>query len=129
MIIGTLVSVGGAYAGNLLLLSVYLIIRFEQGADKTQALDALLAQSVFSGLGISSLIVRLVFSVLAGYVCARVAKHAEYRTGAIVAAVSAAFALSNLVWRYGANVKAVLCLATIMCVFVGVRLGVVRNRE
>jgi len=66
-------------------------------------------------------------SMLGGYLCARIAKHAEYRLGAILLAISLVSG-----WMLTTNeAMALILMSTIVTVamtFAGVWLGVRRNR-
>lgn len=80
-----------------------------------------------SPVGILVNIVGCLFSVLGGFVCARVAKHSEYKLGGILSAVSVA--LGVLVSGGAEPMIALYSLLTIASVMIGIHIGARRNRS
>ena len=80
-----------------------------------------------SPVGILVNIVGCLFSVLGGYVCARIAKHSEYKLGGILSAVSVA--LGILLAGGNEPMIALYSLLTIASVMIGIHMGARRNRS
>jgi hypothetical protein len=81
-----------------------------------------------SPLGIVMTSVGCLFSVLGGYVCARVARHSEYRLGGIMCAVSVLLVVLTSDEEARPIVTAALTLATVVAIMGGVHLGVRKTR-
>ena len=69
------------------------------------------------------------FSVLGGYVCARIAGQSEYTLGAILAAINVVLGLALGGDDADVGMQIVLNVATVACVILGARLGKARNRR
>src|SRR6185369_11699173 len=82
-----------------------------------------------SALGVGLSIVGCLFSVLGGFVCARIAKHFEYRLGAIMSAVSLALGALLVDASTHPAIAAISLLATVAATMAGIHIGVLRNRR
>jgi hypothetical protein len=82
-----------------------------------------------SWLFYAATVVGLGFSVLGGYVCARVARRSELKLGAILAAVSAVLGIVLSADHYQLGTLLSLTLAGIGAVLLGARLGYAKNRR
>src|SRR3954453_17348364 len=93
--VGLVVDIGGSLIGTVLLALVYAAALGAAGVkheDIAATLQASNGDSLFFYAGI---LVGLGFSVLGGYVCARIARRAELKLGAILAALSAISGLGS----------------------------------
>jgi hypothetical protein len=82
-----------------------------------------------SWLFYAATLVGLGFSVLGGYVCARVARRSELKLGGMLAAVSAVLGILLSAEHYELGTLLSLTLAGIGAVLVGARLGYAKNRR
>lgn len=124
---GLAVDLGGSILFGVAFIAIYSLIVANSGADDEQIAAALasLADDPWVDLGGSA--AGLLFSALGGYTCARVARHAEYRFGAILAAVSiaAGFALGAGEDTLARNIA--MTAAALAATLGGVWLGAARN--
>ena len=127
LVLGVVVDFAGTMVAStvfFLLIGAYLassgtpadqVVSYEFGLD--------------SPIGIVLNIVGALFSVLGGYVCARVAKHAEYRLGAILAGVNVVLGLL-LGGEAAANAYGLISsVITIAAVMIGTHIGAQQNRR
>lgn len=126
--LGLLVDIGGTTLATLLLAFVYGVVLAASGAGSEEiaaAVDGGLADSwlfyATSGVG-------LAFSVLGGYVCARIARRAELKLGAVMAGLSAVIGVALGGDHYQLGTLASLTIASIGAVLIGARWGAARNR-
>lgn len=85
---GLAVDLGGSILFGLAFIAIYGIVIANAGADDEQVAAALAALADDPWVDIGATAAGLLFSALGGYTCARIARHAEYRLAAILAAVS-----------------------------------------
>jgi len=108
-----------------------LVVTHGRLADEME--KAMATMTYDSPLGIVLTMVGCLFSVLGGYICARIARHSEYRLGLIMCAAS--LVLVALTGGFGsgegthAAVMGLLVLVTLAATMVGIHLGVRRNRS
>lgn len=128
VLLGALADVGGSVAAGIVLTFTYAFLLGLAGADPEQIAFALANVPVDSWFSILGMVVGSGFSVLGGYLCARIARHSEYQLGAIVAAISA---LSGLVLggRVPAGIDLAFSLVTVASVMLGSWIGLIRNRQ
>lgn len=128
--LGLLTDFGGTLALSLIVALVYGVLLAASGATPEEAAAAsksaaspgswpFYAISIGGGL----------FSVLGGYVCARIAGQSEYTLGVILAAIS--MVLGVVLGGGGDDVGMTIVLhaASVACVMLGAHLGKARNRR
>ncbi len=127
VVFGFVVDVGGTVAFALLLSIAYGVSLASSGATPEQVTAALQNIPLDSWPAILGMIVGTLFSVLGGYVCARVAKRSEFGLGAILAVLSISFGL----WAGGNHHSflwhTAMAVVTFLAVMFGVRIGAARN--
>ena len=84
VLFGVLADIGSTLVAGLMIGVVYGIILASAGVPMEQLEQAM----QYSPIGLISLLVGLLCSVLGGYVCARIANHNEYRLAAITGFIS-----------------------------------------
>lgn len=126
--LGLAVDIVGTLVAGLLLGAVYGIFLTMTGATQEE-LEAAAKVSVGSGVFYAGFLVGSFFSVLGGYVCARIARQSEYRRGAILATLSVLFGLLMTFEQYSALMSALMAIVGSATVMFGVRLGYARNRR
>ncbi len=129
VILGLLVDVGGSIAAGVLMTAAYAASLASSGVGPdgiTQALEHLPGDS---WLSIAGMVIGGLFSVLGGYVCARVARRSEFALGAVLGALSIGFGIWAGAGRHSVWFEAVLSLLTFLAVMFGVRLGAARNER
>jgi hypothetical protein len=82
-----------------------------------------------SPIGFLLNMVGCLFSVLGGYVCARIAKHSEYRLGAILSAVTVSLGFVLMAGGEPEPLAAMYALLTVAAVMVGSHIGAKANRR
>jgi hypothetical protein len=126
--LGLAVDIGGSLIGTVLLALVYgaaLGAAGIKGEDIAATMQASATDSWFFYVGT---LIGLSFSVLGGYVCARIARRSEIKLGAILAALSAisGFLLAGDEQQLGTLLS--LTLLGFGAVLAGARLGLAKNR-
>ncbi len=125
--LGMLVDIGGTIAVGSLISIAYAIVLAQQGMDQEQVMAAMQDAPILSTYGLISTGVGLTFSVLGGYVCARIVKRAELRTGAIMAAISTVLGLLLSGGETSAPKVVTLLLLGVAAVMVGAWQGRLKN--
>lgn len=128
VLLGALADIGGSIAAGIVLTFAYGLMLGLSGADPEQIGSALAQVPVGSWFSILGMVVGSGFSVLGGYLCARIARRSEYKLGAIVAAISGVSGLF-LGGRAPAGIDFALLLATVASVMLGAWIGLMRNRQ
>jgi hypothetical protein len=126
--LGLLVDVGGTTAGGLLLGILYGIWLAASGMsveDVAAASEGAMQQSWMFWI---STAMGLGFSVLGGFVCARIARRNEIKLGAILALLSALLGYLLAAGYYELGTFLSLTLASIGAVIFGAHLGYRKNR-
>jgi hypothetical protein len=124
--LGVVVDILGSTLGTLLLGGLYGIYIGMTGAS-TERLEAAAASYTSGFMFYVANLIGLFFSLLGGYVCARIARQSEYRLGAIVAAVSAAIGLAFTLGQHSALWSAAVVSVNVAFVMLGVHWGKVRT--
>ena len=88
IVLGSLTDIGGSLLSSAILLFIYGIVLGAQGMAPEE-IAGLGAISRDSWVYYLDMLIGLGFSVLGGYVCARIVRRGEYKYGAIQAALSA----------------------------------------
>jgi len=127
VLIGLLVDIGGTLLGTLLFAIIYGAMLASGGASPAEAQGAY-AEMAETAWGFAILaVIGCGFSVLGGYVCARISRRPDFRLGVILAALSAG---SGFLLGGGGEppLKTVLMMGvTVACVLTGTWYGVRRN--
>jgi hypothetical protein len=126
--LGLLTDVGGTFAAAVVLMVVYGVALGVSGAGEEQIAAAADFSSTDSWQFYAGTLLGLAFSVLGGYVCARVARRNEMRLGAVTAALSAVLGLLISADQFQLGTNLSMTLAAIIAVMTGARLGQARNR-
>lgn len=125
ILFGLLVDIGGttviAFIGGV----VAVIILTSQGMDETQL--ELLFSDPSSPFMIAMAVIGGLFSVLGGYVCARVAKQNELKLGGVMALLSTLFVI--VLDGESTGIDLLLYAAGIVSIFFGSWLGMRRNQR
>ena len=125
---GLLVDIGGSLIGTIILAVLYGIALGAAGAKREEIAAAMQASATDSWFFYASTFVGLGFSVLGGYVCARIARRSEVKLGAILAALSAIAGLAFAGDGVELGTLLSLTLLGIGAILVGARLGIAKNR-
>lgn len=128
VLVGSLVDIGGSTFTGVLLGMAYAVTLASSGVDAEQMQHALTHIAPYSWISITGYVVGCAFSVLGGYLCARISQHSAYRMAMIVAAISTAFGLMAGGQQFSAPATIALSLATMSSVLLGAWLGVRRNK-
>jgi hypothetical protein len=88
-----------------------------------------LTPKIPSWVSIAGSIVGCGFSVLGGYLCARIAKRSEHKLGGILATISTGIGLLLGMNRYSLLVNLILIVATFAAVMIGVQIGYSQNQK
>jgi MFS family permease len=129
VVLGLLADLGGSTVIGAAIMFGYGVYLAATGSSPDQAAATIDGFGYDSPLVIVLTIIGCVFSVLGGYICARIARHSEYRLGLIMCAISIALAALLGNERDSANMNVVLTLTTLVSIMVGIHLGVRKNRR
>ena len=126
--LGLVVDIGGTVVGGLIFGVVYAMVAGASGSGSEEIAASVSHIDTDSWLFYAGTALGLGFSVLGGYVCARIARRSEYRLGAILAALSAI--AGSLIGgdQYQLGTLLSLTLAGIGATLFGARLGFLKNR-
>jgi hypothetical protein len=124
VLVGLAVGVGGTMLSRLVVGMVYFTVTLERSATTAQYVEAL--PSPLSSIWITLVSLGCVFSVLGGYVCARVARRHERRVTLALAVLNTAIVFSTIFGGIGTFAMLVLAL-TFVSVMAGGGLGRYRN--
>jgi len=126
IVLGVLIDIGGSAAISILLMLAYGFIAAADG-DSSEAITRLGELRQNSWPWIASSVIGLGFSVLGGYVCARIARQRELLLGCILAAISTTFGLIVSASYYSAAMNLLLAVASVASIMVGAWFGRLRN--
>lgn len=127
IVLGMLVDIGGTVVVGSVFSIVYAIVLAQQGMNQEQVMEAMQDAPILSAYGLISTALGLGFSVLGGYVCARIVKRSELRTAAIMAAISTVLGLLLSGGETSAPKVVTLLLLGIAAVMVGAWQGRLKN--
>ena len=131
VVVGLGVDIGATIVFSFVASIAYGAYLGATGAAPGEMEKAMASMSYDSPLGILLTMAGCLFSVLGGYLCARIARHSEYKLGLIMCAAS--LVMVALTGGAGegmhAAVMALLVLASLAATMVGIHLGVRRNRS
>jgi hypothetical protein len=125
--VGLAVDIGGSLIGTVLLALVYGAALGAAGVKAEDIAATLKASNGDSWFFYAGILVGLGFSVLGGYVCARIARRSEFKLGAILAALSAFSGLAIAGDEQQLGTLLSLTLLGFGAVLVGARLGLAKN--
>jgi hypothetical protein len=128
--LGLATDIGGTLIATVILALIYGIALAVSGVKREDIAATMQASAADSWFFYLTSLVGLGFSVLGGYVCARIVRRSELKFGAILAALSALFGIlfaGDNTQQLGTFLS--LTLLGIGAVVVGARLGQARNRS
>jgi len=127
--IGLAVDLGGTVVATVILALAYGIVLGALGATAEEIEAVTTDMSTDSGFFYTLALAGLAFSMLGGYVCARIARRSELKLGAILAAISAGVGLAfgGDPSRLGMLIS--LTILGIAAVLAGANLGRAKNRR
>jgi hypothetical protein len=129
VMVGLAVDVGGSMLVGGLAMAAYGVYLGATGSTPDEAAGVAATFSYDSPLGIALAMIGCLFSVLGGFVCARIANHAEYRLGAIMCAISIVLSLAMGYQEGQGLVTAILIVLTLVAIMLGSHLGARKNRS
>jgi hypothetical protein len=121
-------DIGGTLVAGLVLALIYGAVLGASGASMEEIAASTKAIGPDSWLFYAGTLVGLAFSVLGGYVCARIARRNEMKLGAILAGLSALVGVLFSGEAHQLGTLLSLTLAGIGAVMIGARLGYTKNR-
>lgn len=128
VVVALLVDIGGSILAGGLLTAIYAFDLVNSGTQEDELMEAISNLPPDSWVYIVGIAIGCLFSVLGGYLCARIAKRSEYKFGHVVSGISVTFGLIVGIETYSPLMNFALALATWASVMAGVHLGVSRNR-
>jgi hypothetical protein len=129
VLVGLAVDIGGSIAFAFLFSIAYGIYLASQGQTSEQMQSAMATVGYDSPLGIVGMVVGSLFSVLGGYLCARIARHSEYRLGIVMCvATLVLIAFTGVGGDVHAIIAAGLVVMTLASIMIGIHIGVRQNR-
>jgi hypothetical protein len=126
---GLLVDIGGSLIGTIIIAVLYGIALAAAGVKREDIAAAMQPTATDSWFFYASTLLGLGFSVLGGYVCARIARRSEVKLGAILAALSASAGLAFAGDAVQLGTLLSLTLLGIGAILVGAKLGLAKNRS
>jgi len=126
--LGLAVDVGGSLIATVILAVIYGAALGAAGVRREDIAATMQASATDSWFFYAGVLFGLGFSMLGGYVCARIARRSELKLGAILAALSALLGLALAGDDHQLGTLLSLTLAGIGAVIAGARLGLARNR-
>jgi len=124
---GVATDIGGTIVAGLVISIVYAATLASEGRSLEQIEQALTQIDPSSGYFVVSLVVGFGFSVLGGYICARVARREERRYAAIAALLIVAIGLGMGGSSFGFWANVGMALLSFVSVMLGGELGRRRN--
>lgn len=128
VVIGLLVDLGGTILASIVLMAIYAFDVAASGVSEDELMAAISNVPHDSWVTSVGIVIGCLFSVLGGYLCARIARHSEYKFGHIVSGISVLIGLLVGTEAYSLFMNVALAFATWASVMAGVQLGVSRNR-
>jgi MFS family permease len=123
VLLGLTVDIGGSLLASVALGIVYAVVLGSQGVegeDLRQALEGVMQTGWGFAIGSA---VGCAFSVLGGFVCARISRRRDYRLGWVQAGLSVAIGALLSAEGYSLLQQVLLGGVTVACVLIGVRTG------
>jgi hypothetical protein len=129
MVFGLVVGIGGSILFGIICGAGYAASLAASGLSPMQIVAATYRIPPGSWLFIASTGGSCLFSVLGGYVCARLSKHSEYGIGLVLALLTMLFYFLMSTRQYSIELSLVLGVAAFASVLAGVRLGSARGKK
>jgi len=129
VVLGLMTDIGGSVISSLAFFMVYGAYLGATGGTADDLMMLARGNGIDSPMALALALVGCMFSVLGGYVCARIAKHSEYRLGAILSACSVAAGLLLGGGGESDAMTGLFSLFTVASVMTGAHLGARRNRR
>ena len=127
---GALTDIGGSMLAGIVFYMLYGIYLGATGntlEDMAKPFGG--AEAGNSPMAFMMNMVGCLFSVLGGYVCSRIARHSEYRLGAILAAVNVTLSFLLMAGGEPDPLAGIYSLLTVAAVMVGTHIGAKANRR
>jgi hypothetical protein len=128
VILGLVVDVGGSTVAGIALVLLYGMALGASGASAEEIAEQISHPARDSWFSILGFVIGTGFSILGGYVCARIARRAELKLGAITAALSTLIALVMSL-QQEPDMALVATIVTFGAVVSGALAGRARNRQ
>jgi len=126
--LGLAVDIGGSLIATVILALIYGVALGAAGVKREDIAATMQASATDSWFFYAATLFGLGFSVLGGYVCARIARRSELKLGAILAVLSALSGLVLATDELQLGTLLSLTLAGVGAVIAGARLGLAKNR-
>ena len=126
---GLAVDIGGSTVLGVVISLVYAVQLHGQGVAEGDMREAMDNMPHDSALYVAGTLLGALISVVAGYVCARIARRGEYRAGTVMAAVSAVFGVMMTAHPSFDEMTLLLTLTGAACNLLGVKYGAEHNRR
>ena len=125
--LGLLVDMGGTMALGIAIGFVYSV-QLAASGKTAEEIEAAVLIGITTGLGFVILLaIGCAFSVLGGYVCARISRRTDYRLGFVMGAISVVAGLL-LAWTSYSPVEHILLAGlNVACILGGVKFGILRT--
>jgi hypothetical protein len=129
ILIGLVVDIGGTLATGILIGIAYAVFLAFNGVPGNEMVSAFDLENPMSPYSLTTQALGFACSILGGYACARIVKRDEYRTAAIMAALSATFGLFIGDSKESAFLVFALTALSIFFNLLGAKLGRAENRR
>lgn len=126
--VGSLIEIVGTFVAGLIVVIVYGIHLASQGMSPQEMQSRLVEFDPWSGYVLASVLLGMLVSVLAGYVCARIANTTSYRSAYIMSGISCALGMLSGIGSYAWWVLVILGALTVFAVLFGARLYIQKLR-
>jgi hypothetical protein len=127
VLFGVLTDIVGTTAAGVILSIVYGLVMAASGVSVEEMTETLSKPDPTSAISIIGMVVGTGFSVLGGYVCARVARHDELKWASIVALGSVVISFFMSSQSHSAELHVLFAILTIGAVMAGGYLGARHN--
>jgi len=129
IVLGLLTDIGGSIVLSTLIVTVIAMIMTSHGVDQNEMRTLVLGpeRSLFITAALYG--TGLLFSVLGGFVCARIVKQSELKWGAVMAVLSTLIGLAMGGNHEGTALTFTLYVASIVATIAGAWLGMKRNQR
>ena len=128
VVLGLVTDLVGTMVVTLLAAIVYGSYLGATGSSPEEAAASVQGFSYDSPLGLAVAVAGTLFSVLGGFVCARIARHDEYRLGGIMCAISIVLIVLTSGQLAQAAMLVIPTVATLAAIMIGIHIGVRKNR-
>jgi len=125
--IGLLVDIGATFVCSMTVGILYGISLARSGANAEQIAASAKEFQNNAGIAIAAYFLGACGAIIGGYVCARIAKHAEYKLGGILAALSMLIGILISANTYSFAMDIVNAFVTLAAILFGVWVGARKN--